>query len=998
MNEESIFIEALALSGAAERAAYLDRACAANPALRANVESLLAAHGSENLLDRPVARFPSFATRDWRNAGPKSLALPPPIDGEVIADRYILERPLGEGGMGMVFQARQIHPVQRDVALKVIRPGMNSDRVLLRFDAERQALAVLDHPGIAKVLDAGTTADGRPFFAMELVPGQPLAAYCDEHRLTIRERLDVFLRIGRAVQHAHQKGIIHRDLKPGNILVAEQDGRAIPKVIDFGLAKALSAGVLPGVTQEGLPSLVGTPLYMAPEQAESNGDVDTRADIFALGAILYELLIGRTPLDGAALRSANALEQIRLVRNTDLPTPSKLLESSAELSERSSLARRIDPERLKRTVRGELEWIAMKCLEKERDRRYATVGDLIEDVRRYLAEEPVLAGPPSRWYARRKFLRRNRVVVAASIAAVGALAAGLALAMVGLFEARAQERIADGERLKANAAAEKAIAEAGRANREAETADEVSAFLVGLFESRDRLAITAANLQFRDRAANSVRASDLLARGVAQLQSPEGLKRSPLVRARLLHEIAAIQFSLGESAAARPLAAEALALREKHLAPDDPSTIKTLLLSAQLEYLEGEYTTCHAIHQDAIARLVRSESTKPLDLAETEVSFGVMLSESDPAESARLLGRGYEAYKKHAGANDFRTISAGWALAFIGVHGGDFARSIPLATELLAQIETSEADPELKSAVRLALQLVVADAVGSDERHIEMFRKTVAQLAKVFGRGHPITNRARRRMAGLIYDAAPAYPNPAPLGSRPVNIRPIFDDYKAGRVPKLPAKPIHGLHEAAILYAEAVTTGPRWERTINRFNLGRAFMRCRLYPEADALLTESLDEFRKLPPEVGRFHYPHNLQLVAWLRANGGTPPDEVEKLLREAESFAREHGEIVRAGRRIETLMDLGRYRLNRDAPAEAATLFVEAIAMVNREHGADSARALRARAFHYSALRAAGQAAESEAARRDLETRLEKFKDSSAPEVANARTLLSGQRVPWP
>jgi len=751
MSDETIFAAALELPDDAERAAFLDTACRGDDELRREIELLLAAHGDSNPLDQPVLNSP-LPTPTWsgRNEEIGATSIPSEIDG-----RYRVISVLGEGGMGTVVRAEQIEPVRRPVAIKLIRLGMDSNRVLERFRAERQALAVMDHPGIAKVYDAGTLPSGQPYFAMELVEGSPLTTYCDSKRLPIPERLRLFLQIGNAVLHAHQKGILHRDLKPGNVLVTEVDGQPAVKVIDFGLAKALASEVLPDMSLDG-PSVKGTPRYMSPEQADPMcADIDTRTDVYSLGAILYELLAGSTPLELSMSDRLPYDRMLQAIRETEPPSPSQRLAAGSDLASHAA-ARSTEGFKLIRTVRGELDWIAMKCLEKDRDRRYATAGDLIEDVRRYLAEEPVVAGPPSRWYARKKFLRRNRRFVLASVMVVAALAVGLAFATIGLFEARAQKEIADGEREKANDAAERAIAEALRANREAETADEVSRFLVGLFESGDPLAIAAANLQFRGRAGNATRAADLLARGVALLKSEDGLKRNPLVRARLLHEIASIQFSLGESAAARPLVAESLALRETHLSPDDPQTIKTLRLLAQVDYLEGEYADCVSRHREVMTRLGRLANAKPLDLAETEISLSIVLSESDGAESLRLIRRGYDAYRQHLGENDFRTLTAGWLLAFMEFQKGNVAKAIPLATALLPRLEASEADPELKKAVRLPMQFVMTSVVAGEQEQIKQFREVVAQLDKVFGRNHGLTNRARRRLANMIYDAAPA--------------------------------------------------------------------------------------------------------------------------------------------------------------------------------------------------------------------------------------------------
>lgn len=356
----------------------------------------------------------------------------------LIAERYRLLEPLGEGGMGSVYRAEQLHPVRREVAIKLIKPGMDSQRVVARFEAERQALAVMDHPAIAKVLDAGTTPDGRPFFVMELVHGIPLTQYCDTKRLSIAERLALFVQICQAVQHAHQKGVIHRDLKPSNILVGESDSHPLPKIIDFGLAKALVPDVLPETSIDGVGSVLGTPLYMAPEQADpATTDIDTRADVYALGAILYELLTGSTPITRESLHGVAFAAMMQAIREVEPPTPIRRLEESHQSGDIAA-ARQLDLKRLKSIVAQDLGWVTMRCLEKDRRRRYETANALALDVQRFLSNEPVLAVPPSFGYRSRKFIRRNRVAVLASSLVALALVGGIVGTTIGLRMALVQ--------------------------------------------------------------------------------------------------------------------------------------------------------------------------------------------------------------------------------------------------------------------------------------------------------------------------------------------------------------------------------------------------------------------------------------------------------------------------------------------------------------------------------------------------------------------------------
>jgi non-specific serine/threonine protein kinase/serine/threonine-protein kinase len=381
--------------------------------------------------------------------------LPTPADAPPRLGRYLVLRLIGEGGMGRVYEAEQDHP-RRRVALKVIKPGMDSRQVTARFEAEREALALMDHPNIARVFDAGVTDTGRSYFAMELVDGVPVTDYCDAHRLTVRQRLELFIPVCRAVQHAHQKGMIHRDLKPSNVLVTTVDAMALPKVIDFGVAKALHQRPADQTALTEVQQLVGTPEYMSPEQAGARGgDVDTRSDVYSLGVVLYELLTGTTPFGGSRLRSLGHEEARRIVREVEPPRPSTRLNPStgdATSGKCAASARGTDPAALHRTVRGELDWIVMKCLEKDRSRRYETVNELAADLERHLRNEPVHAGPPTASYRLKKFARRNRTVLIAAGAMCALFVGGIAGTAVGLIRARAAQTAALNQAKTAGAA------------------------------------------------------------------------------------------------------------------------------------------------------------------------------------------------------------------------------------------------------------------------------------------------------------------------------------------------------------------------------------------------------------------------------------------------------------------------------------------------------------------------------------------------------------------
>jgi serine/threonine protein kinase/tetratricopeptide (TPR) repeat protein len=410
-NEESVFEQALEIEDLQARAAFLDRACAGNPALRKNVQSLLSAYGGGQFLELPAPAL--AATTD------EPISERP---GTVIGPYKLMEQ-LGEGGMGLVFVAEQQQPVRRKVALKLIKPGMDTRQVIARFEAERQALALMDHPNIAQVHDGGTTPSGRPYFVMELVKGVPITAYCDQARLGVRERLELFGDVCQAVQHAHQKGIIHRDIKPSNVLVASHDGKPVVKVIDFGVAKAIGQQLTDKTVYTEWSQFIGTPLYMSPEQAGASSlDIDTRSDIYSLGVLLYELLTGTTPFDKERFKDIGYEEIRRIIREEEPARPSTRLSTLGQAATTVSTQRKSDPKRLSQLFRGELDWIVMKALEKDRSRRYETANGFALDVQRYLADEPVQACPPSAWYRCRKFTRRHKMGLAMTGLAVCLLA------------------------------------------------------------------------------------------------------------------------------------------------------------------------------------------------------------------------------------------------------------------------------------------------------------------------------------------------------------------------------------------------------------------------------------------------------------------------------------------------------------------------------------------------------------------------------------------------
>ncbi len=497
-SEETLFDAARNLADPAARRAFLDQACAADPGLRARIEALLAAGAEAEDFFRDAARFeaqrPGVSMEPeenpaFRKDGAGNAEFPFTEGLGTRISHYKLLQKIGEGGGGVVYMAEQEEPVRRRVALKIIKLGMDTRSVIARFEAERQALAMMDHPNIARVFDAGATETGRPYFVMELVRGVKITEYCDRNHLDTRQRLDLFIQICHAIQHAHQKGIIHRDIKPSNVLVTLHDGVPVPKVIDFGIAKATQVRLTDKTLFTAYEQVIGTPAYMSPEQAEMSGlDVDTRSDIYSLGVLLYELLTGRTPFDPKELLRHGLDAMRRTLREQEPQRPSAMV-TTLQGTELTTTAehRHAEPPKLISLLRGDLDWIVMKTLEKDRKRRYETANGLAMDLQRYLSSEPVAARPPSRFYRFQKLVRRNRIVFAAGAAVAAALIIGLGVStrLFFLEKAARQRAVAAEQQAEQERAAEAEL------RRLAETREKITQATVllnaGKYDDADQL-------------------------------------------------------------------------------------------------------------------------------------------------------------------------------------------------------------------------------------------------------------------------------------------------------------------------------------------------------------------------------------------------------------------------------------------------------------------------------------------------------------------------------
>jgi serine/threonine protein kinase/tetratricopeptide (TPR) repeat protein len=803
MNERSIFIGALEKDDPAERAAYLDESCKADAAMRQRIDRLLLAHErAGGILDRPPEPQPGTVAYRPIAEGPGSVIGP-----------YKLLQQIGEGGFGVVYMAEQSKPVQRRVALKIIKPGMDSAQVIARFEAERQALAIMDHQNIARVFDAGATestrgadatplASGRPYFVMELVHGVPITQYCDDNHLTPRERLELFVPVCQAIQHAHQKGIIHRDIKPSNVLVCLYDGRPVPKVIDFGVAKAIEQRLTERTMFTQFGQLVGTFEYMSPEQAEiSQLGVDTRSDIYSLGVLLYELLTGTTPLERKRLREAVLTEMLRMIKEEEPPRPSTRLNTTEQIA-KIAAARKTEPAKLTRLVQGELDWIAMKCLEKDRTRRYETASGLARDIERYLKDEPVEACPPSTSYRLRKFASKNRKLLITAAAFALVIFAGVADSIYLMIMARRAEMLAQAEAQRAVQAEQEARAERDRAvaaamaeNKAKETAQSREAETKAVLDFVQNKVFAAARPQGQEGGLGQ----NVMLRKAIEAALPfvdKSFKDQPLIEARLRMTLGTSFLYLGEVQIAADQYQAARTLYTKHLGPDHADTLTSMhnlansyavlsrhadALTLNEETLALRKAKLGPDHPDTIASMMGLAYSyyqlrryadalklceKTLGLCKTKLGPDhpdTLKSMMRLAASYSVVGRHADAFKLNEetltlqkaklGPDHPATLASMNNLANSYAHFGRHADALKLREETLA-LQKTRLGPEHPDTLMSMMNLAMSYAdLGRHADAVKLDEETLARKKAKLGPDHPDTLESMNNLAWSLATA-----------------------------------------------------------------------------------------------------------------------------------------------------------------------------------------------------------------------------------------------------
>ena len=700
-----------------QRPRFLDEACSSDGALRDEVESLLSADDGirSSFLQSPPLADELGADSD--QFGPVATL----EAGQIFAQRFQLVRRLGEGGMGQVWLAEQTSPVRRQVALKLIKAGMYDEALVQRFQSERQSLAIMDHPAIAKVFDAGTTPQGQPYFVMEYVPGLPITEYCDQKKLKIRDRLELFVQACEGVQHAHQKAIIHRDLKPANILVVEVDGKPVPRIIDFGLAKATTPQVAGESIFTQMGHFVGTPGYMSPEQADPTlQDIDTRSDVYSLGVVLYVLLTGLQPFETTRRQKQPLDELLRKLREEEPPRPSTKVSTDRDSSAATAEARGIEPRQLVSLLRGDLDWITMKALEKDRARRYGAPSELAADIRRHLNHEPVEARPASAGYRLRKYARRHRVAVG--------VVAGLVLlvAAFSVLQALQLRRI---------------TRERDRATRERDRATRITDFMTGMFKVSDP----------GEARGSSITAREILDKASNDMQ--KGLAKDPEVQAQMTQVMASTYTNLGLYPRAYELAKRALDARLSLLGPDGPKTLESMaqlgwILNRQGKYVEAEKLERQAL--DGERRILGPED--PLTI-ETMANLAFMVQgPGDFSQGEKLARETIGVATRRLGPDSAPVLRSMGTLGTALWNQGRYAEAEQELRQLV-DVERRVAGPDhpdtLKAMSNLALAIQSQGRLAEGE---QLYREVLAAQQRVLGPDHPFTVLTMFNLAGALFN------------------------------------------------------------------------------------------------------------------------------------------------------------------------------------------------------------------------------------------------------
>jgi tetratricopeptide (TPR) repeat protein len=741
--------------------------------------------------------------------------------------------------MGEVWMAEQARPMQRLVAVKIIKAGMDTASVVARFEAERQALALMDHPAIATVFDGGATAEGRPYFAMEYVKGEPITAYCDRHRLPTTERLELFLRVCEGVQHAHQKGVIHRDIKPSNVLVTLIDGAAVPKIIDFGVAKAITQHLTERTFFTELGVLVGTPEYMSPEQADLTAlDIDTRTDIYSLGVLLYELLTGTLPFAAQELRRRGLDEIRRVIREVDPPRPStKATEPGNDSADRAR-NRHTEPRQLASQLRGDLDWITMKALEKDRTRRYDTAIGLAHDVRRHLHDEPVSAGPPSTFYRAGKFVRRHRFGAATAVALV------LLLVAFGASLAERTRRIAE-ERDRANQ-------ESVRANREAEAARQVSDFLTRLFELSDP----------SEARGNAVTAREILDTGSARIERE--LANQPNVQSRLMGTMGAAYQSLGLYNASETLLRKSLELRRNIAGVDSTAVAESLHNLGYVLVLRGDFAGAAEVLSEALALREQRGEANNAEIAETLGALGVLAySQGDYAKAESINRRRLETARRAPAGHEAEISNALNDLSMsIQQARADYAAAKKLAEEALAMRRKIFTAPHQTISQGLNNLAMVHYRLKEYEAAEPLFKESLSMNRLLFGELHPevIANlsnlgllardRGNYKEADSLFEQVIAADRKI-YGSDHIQVGRALNNWAESVRRSGDAARAEGLFRESIVIHSRALSATHWQTASTKSLLARCLVDQRRFAEAERLL---LDAHAALTREFGPTH------------------------------------------------------------------------------------------------------------------------------------------------